>query len=420
MTAINITDDTKAIALLCASLGRDQTVIPLRQGEYNGLARWLLTMKMRPKDLFHTDIVKAASNGSGIDHDRLKSLLARGVKLGFCVEEWQKHGIWLISRSDKDYPKNYKKHLKDKSPPLLFGIGQQTLLQNGGIAIVGSRNVDAEGESFTQSVGQICAFNKMIVISGGARGVDQIAMKSSIEAGGTAIGVLAENLLKKSLERSARHAIARGQLVLISPYHPNARFTVGTAMGRNKLIYALADYGLVVSAEYKKGGTWSGAAEELKRANAITVFSRQGLNVPPGNRRLLELGAMEWPGKTIQGNLKKQLDDLAARKQLKHMDLFDFKKLPPQEQDEEVQEKDPSVQTISKNEIANPGKAIYEAVLPVIIKQLESPATVDQLSETLDVSKTQLNSWLKKASVEGKIQKLARPSRYCRTDARSH
>jgi predicted Rossmann fold nucleotide-binding protein DprA/Smf involved in DNA uptake len=29
-------------------------------------------------------------------------------------------------------------------------------------------------------------------------------------------------------------------------------------MGRNKLIYAMADYGLVVSAEHKKGGTWAG------------------------------------------------------------------------------------------------------------------------------------------------------------------
>jgi len=31
-------------------------------------------------------------------------------------------------------------------------------------------------------------------------------------------------------------------------------------MGRNKLIYAMADYGLVVSADCEKGGTWAGAA----------------------------------------------------------------------------------------------------------------------------------------------------------------
>lgn len=53
-------------------------------------------------------------------------------------------------------------------------------------------------------------------------------------------------------------------------------------MGRNKLIYGMSDYGLVVSAEYKKGGTWAGAAEELKRENALPVFVRVGNDVPLG------------------------------------------------------------------------------------------------------------------------------------------
>ena len=66
-------------------------------------------------------------------------------------------------------------------------------------------------------------------------------------------------------------------------------------MGRNKLIYALADYGLVVSAEYKKGGTWEGAEEELKRKPGRPVFVRIGDSVPTGNRKLINLGALEFP-----------------------------------------------------------------------------------------------------------------------------
>ncbi|MGM0490961.1 MAG: DNA-processing protein DprA [Planctomycetota bacterium] len=53
----------------------------------------------------------------------------------------------------------------------------------------------------------------------------------------------------------ARKAIADDRLLLISPYHPEARFTVGTAMARNKFIYALADYGLVISADQKRGAS---------------------------------------------------------------------------------------------------------------------------------------------------------------------
>ncbi|HRR34848.1 MAG TPA: hypothetical protein P5026_12155, partial [Kiritimatiellia bacterium] len=58
------------------------------------------------------------------------------------------------------------------------------------------------------------------------------------------------------------------------PYYPEAGFSVGTTMGRNKLIYALADYGLVVSADFKKGGTWEGAQEELRRKPGRPVFVR--------------------------------------------------------------------------------------------------------------------------------------------------
>ncbi|NOZ52308.1 MAG: hypothetical protein GXP08_04050 [Gammaproteobacteria bacterium] len=108
--------------------------------------------------------------GSGIAKQRLESLLGRGVQLGFAVEEWQRSGIWIISRSDADYPVRYKKYLKDKAPPLLFGVGNRSLLRGGGLGIVGSRNVDQEGETFTCQVAELCAYNQMPVVSGGARG----------------------------------------------------------------------------------------------------------------------------------------------------------------------------------------------------------------------------------------------------------
>jgi len=329
-----LTNDTKAIILLCGVLGKDRSLRPLTQGEYSALVQWLIGKEMRPEDLLEQHNVEEAAKGAGIDQERFKALLGRGVHLGFAVEEWQRNGIWIISRSDKDYPERYKKHLKHKAPPLLFGIGNRSLLQGGGLAIVGSRNVDLDGQAFTRQAAELCAYNGMPVVSGGARGVDQIAMTAALDAKGVTIGILAENLLKKSLERSARNAIANGCMILISPYHPNASFTVGTAMGRNKLIYALADYGLVVNAEYKKGGTWTGATEELKRENALTVFVRTGANVPLGNKKLLESGALEWPEIKIRENMSHELaelassriniktDKLTARKKQSDLDLF--------------------------------------------------------------------------------------------------
>jgi len=416
-----LTEDTNAIILLCGIFGKDRSVKPLSLTEYSALVRWLISAKMRPSDLLQQENASEASKGSGIDKQRLKTLLGRGVQLGFAVEEWQRNGIWIISRSDADYPARYKKHLKDKAPPLLFGAGNRSLLTGGGLGIVGSRNVDQEGEAFTRKVAELCVHNRMPVVSGGARGVDQISMTAALEAGGVTIGVLAENLLKKSVERKYRHAIAYGRLLLFSPNHPNARFTVGTAMGRNKLIYAMADYGLVVSAEHKKGGTWSGATEELKRETSRPVFVRVGNNVPQGNSKLLDLGAIPWP-KSIDRNIfNQQLNDAAVQSQggqpKKEPSLFDYQ--PVQEatlvkEQSPIKESIPEKPPIFEPEIKAqkcPG-SLYEAVLPVILNKLDRPATAVELAEILIVNKTQLNVWLKKAVGENKIIKLSRPVRY--------
>lgn len=410
-----LTNDTKAIILLCGILGKDHAVKPLKQAEYNGLVQWLISQKMRPEDLLQHKNVESAAIGSGIDQQRLNHLLGRGVQLGFSVEEWQRNGIWVISRSDQDYPVRYKKHLKDKAPPLLFGVGDRSLLKGGGIAIVGSRNVDSDGENFTRNAAELCAYNKMPVISGGARGVDQIAMNAALDAGGITIGVLAENLLKKSLERKARNAISNRQLLLISPFHPNARFTVGTAMGRNKLIYALADYGLVVSADHKKGGTWAGATEELKRENSLTIFIRLGEDVPSGNKELMKLGALEWPKVENRENLCKQLAKMTEQEP-NNMNIFDLhnQNITQANASKKVEKRTTLLNgsTAKDNLVEVAETTIYEAVLPVIIGQLETPMEVNELSKTLDVSKTQLNSWIKKAVSEGRIRKLLRPIRY--------
>ncbi|MGB7510969.1 MAG: DNA-processing protein DprA [Pelodictyon phaeoclathratiforme] len=417
-----LTEDTKAIILLCGVFGKDHAEKPLSLSEYSSLVRWLVGVKMRPSDLLQKENVVEASIGSALGLQRLSALLGRGVHLGFAVEEWHRNGIWIISRSDLDYPVRYKKHLKNIAPPLLFGVGDRSLLNGGGLGIVGSRNVDSEGEAFTRHVAEWCAYNRMPVVSGGARGVDQISITASINVGGVAIGILAENLLKKSVERSARNAIADGRLLLISPYHPNAHFTVGTAMGRNKLIYSMADYGLVVSAEYKKGGTWAGAEEELKRENSLPVFVRIGDNAPQGNKKLLDIGAIPWPECIDRNNMKQQLSDLSTQTHEKQYQqnpgLFDYMSLMEMSSIENAKEKVDEVvsgemlvvdQEINSGEFTD---AVYQAVLPHILNKLTTPATIEEISESLNVVKTQANIWLKKAIDEHKIMKLSRPLRY--------
>jgi predicted Rossmann fold nucleotide-binding protein DprA/Smf involved in DNA uptake len=115
-------------------------------------------------------------------------------------------------------------------------------------------------------------------------------MGAALDAGGIALGVLADSLERTVRQPDLRQLLLDGQLVLLTPYAPTAGFSVGGAMGRNKVIYGLADFAVVVSSDFQTGGTWAGAAEALK-AGWCPVFARDGADVPKGNRELLKLGA---------------------------------------------------------------------------------------------------------------------------------
>jgi predicted Rossmann fold nucleotide-binding protein DprA/Smf involved in DNA uptake len=65
-------------------------------------------------------------------------------------------------------------------------------------------------------------------------------------------------------------------------------------MGRNKLIYTLADYAVVVASDAEKGGTWAGATQALKAA-WIPVFVLNHAAMPEGNKMLLQKGALKFP-----------------------------------------------------------------------------------------------------------------------------
>ena len=184
-----------------------------------------------------------------------------------------------MTRADTGYPRRLKQRLKHAAPAILFGAGEQALLGQPGLAVVGSRNVDDQGKTYADYIGNACAREGLVLYSGGARGVDAISTNAALEARGTAVGVLAHSLEKAIRAADARPKLVSGDLALVTPYSPNAGFSVGAAMGRNKLVYALADYALVIASDVGKGGTWAGAMEALK-AKWSPVFVLDGPDVP--------------------------------------------------------------------------------------------------------------------------------------------
>lgn len=316
-----LSPNTQAILLLTAPLIASKGEIPhepLTPGDYNRLARTLRENQRQPADLIGPTAKEVLEECARIfERSRIEVLLARGFQLSQALERWNARAIWVISRADSIYPRRLKGRLKEDAPPVIYGCGEIALLDEGGLAVVGSRHVDADIIRYAEYVGRLAAGAHCCVISGAAKGIDLAAMQGALAANGLVAGVMADSLERAALARENRESLIDGRLVLISPYDPAAGFDVGQAMERNKLIYALADAALVVNSDFEQGGTWTGALGQLERLHFVPVFVRDGTSVPRGNAALLQRGAKRWPNPQSSGELRAAMSaavDLVATK----------------------------------------------------------------------------------------------------------
>jgi predicted Rossmann fold nucleotide-binding protein DprA/Smf involved in DNA uptake len=231
-----------------------------------------------------------AAGSRPVDQERIDALLARSTSMAFELDRLQQSGITVVTAFDDSYPDHLRDRLGDAAPPLLYAAGDLSLLAHESLAIVGSRGVSEAGADVARRAARAAVGDGLSVVSGGARGVDQLAMSAAWEAGGTVVGVLSEGLERTLRSRDNRAAVLDGRAVLCTPFKPTAGFSTGNAMGRNKIVYALSSIALVVSCDEGSGGTWAGATEALtKRLSRIAVWMDDGGG--PGNVALVRHGA---------------------------------------------------------------------------------------------------------------------------------
>jgi predicted Rossmann fold nucleotide-binding protein DprA/Smf involved in DNA uptake len=292
---MNLPPSSLALLLLCSQLGLDDdSVKPMTLREWNPLVRKMQAASMRPADLPGLSFEDLQTH---LDLDpqlatRISQLLSRADDLQRELHHLASLGIYPLTRADLDYPERYRQRLKDSAPAVLFYAGEKALLGQPGIAVVGSRHLDEAEQECARFVGNACGLSGMVLYSGGAKGVDTLSLEAALEARGTAVSVLADSLTRAV--KSQKEVLSRGDLCLVTPYSPNAGFSVGAAMGRNRLIYTLADYAIVVASNAKTGGTWAGATETLKNG-WVPVFVLEHDAMPEGNKLLLGKGALAFP-----------------------------------------------------------------------------------------------------------------------------
>lgn len=462
--------NTQAILLLTAPLiaGRGSASSDLLTlSEYKRLARHLRDIQHQPADLISTnagDLLEACQ--PVVDKTRLERLLSRGFLLSQVIERWRSRAIWVVSRADHEYPMRVKGRLREDAPAVLYGCGDMNLLDCGGLAVVGSRHVDDALIDYTMGIGRLAARSHQMLLSGGAKGIDQAAMRGALEAGGYSCGVLADNLEKTAMNREHRSLLLDGQLVLISPYDPSAGFNVGNAMQRNKLIYALSDAALVVSSDVNKGGTWSGALEQLAKLHFVPVYVRSTGQTSPGLDALRTKGARPWPNPETPAELEQVFGaELLTGEAPEQGDLSLFDAPKKTEPDNSIadgtsqqeplavltevqvpEERAPAVVIVEDGAPANPlplspvnqgkpeeyapsetaapidsfspAEALFEAVRELLRHLLATPMKDSEVAAALDVSTAQAKIWLQRLVEEGLIEKQKKPAGYLVKQAR--
>jgi len=375
--------NSQAIILLTAYFNKGDKSLTIT--EYGKFAQWLLSKDMTPADLLQNnpqEVIEGYEDKK-VTEERILSLLDRGNAMAIAMQKWQNAGIWILTRADKEYPQKLKQVLKHRSPPILYGAGEKKILRTKGVAIIGSRNVSEKDTQFTFALGEKLAYSGYSVVSGGARGVDEASMMGSINAGGTTIGIVADSLMQKVLSRKYRDAIMNGNLVLISPYYPEARFNVGNAMERNKYIYTLA-YSSIVVHSGLKGGTWEGAKENLKH-KWVPIFVKENIDAEAGNQKLIEMGGVPLSETILESE---NIDFLFEKKQ---------------KESEEGARKDTSAMTeeLSNKEQKPVILTLEEKILDLLSKErLPIKKIAEMLMEDEKVVKKSINAMVKAGEVQ--------------------
>lgn len=317
-----MTQDSNVILTLCSHICVGENVRPLEPKEYSVLAQMLNQAGKTPKDIFDfsADDFRVVLGCDTEQTIRIMRLLDRNASLSFELGQYRNMGIEAITRADVQYPRKLKKTLSHGCPPIFYYAGDLALLDREFVGYVGARTVAQEDMDFTiRSVRNTVSLGYGVV-SGGAKGIDTVSGTEALLDGGFSVEYISDSLLKKLKKSDVIKNVQQGKLLLMSIAKPDAGFNVGMAMLRNRYIYAQSVGTVVVRSDLNKGGTWTGANENLKNNWCATLCWDHPY---PGNQALIKKGAIPI-GDDWNGQLPEQPPKVLVEEQYEQASLFDI------------------------------------------------------------------------------------------------
>lgn len=180
-----------------------------------------------------------------------------------------------------------------KPPEKLYFIGKLPAERVPTVAIVGSRKPTNYGKEVTHKIAFDLASKGVVIISGLALGIDSIAHKAAVEAGGRTIAVLGNSVdyIYPATNRMLAEQIVNSGGAILSEYEPPTSARKYQFLQRNRLISALAD-AVIVTEAAARSGTLSTVMHALEQGKE--VFAVPGNITSPlsaGCNNLLQQGA---------------------------------------------------------------------------------------------------------------------------------
>ena len=217
----------------------------------------------------------------------------------------------IIEYCDKLYPSKLR---EIKNPPTrLYAKGNIELLNNIGLAIIGSRTNTQYGEKMCKTFTKKLVEYEFTIISGLAVGIDSIAHKTCLRYSGKTIAVLPcglDNIYPKQNKKLFDEILENNGLV-ITEYENNVKAESKKFLERNRIVAGLGIGTLVIEAGYRSGT--SVTARYTKNLNK-PVFC-----IPSSLENIKGLGTNELIKK--ESKLVTKIEDI-----LKEYPQIDFKK----------------------------------------------------------------------------------------------
>ncbi len=268
-------------------------------------------LRRRLLDHFETATSVLAANEAALQEvpgvgRRLAATIASHRQTGAAdqiLRDCDRHGIGIVLESDPDFPRLLAQ-IADP-PDLLFLRGQLQPCDGLAIAVVGARHATAAGRRVAEQFAGGLARAGCTVVSGLARGIDAVAHRAALAAGGRTLAVLGSGLLKiyPPEHRSLALEVADGGAV-ISELPPFTPPQAAAFPRRNRIVSGLSLGTVVVQASERSGGLITARLAGEQGRDVFAVPGPIDCRMSTGCHRLIRDGA------TLVTNVDEILEDL--------------------------------------------------------------------------------------------------------------